>query len=404
MKKQFLYLFPLCLAAVFCLLFSCSKRDQSNVSTSPKFPEIQSWFNTTISTTYASTETKVLQGKVQSKKLLWENGKSYALDSATIYQIPFFSKSVKAYDLVESANPVLPLSIHDKVGYKYVVFTKYKNDHISFAVMTVNADPTYLDKHNNSLEGINYRNVPQDFSGQILFHTWDDRFICGWRYNNGKVAGKIAWVPSGRQVTTEATCQTYSIVQWCQDCTDYYTNGEYTHTVCQEPFNCGTQLVTICSEGEYEPGGPGGSDPGGYPQYELNSELVLCPTNLFAMKKVGNAWVGRVTGVRVGFKRPSTGENLIFNFDPFCVTIPAYTVEASGASNVFRDAVNLAAMATATEMNEGLSGNFAIRDFFRAKLTYYMNWEVTGSSYSIGDATCGSGIPSTAAKYGTECR
>lgn len=227
--------------------------------------------------------------------------------------------------------------------------------------MTVKADPVYLKRHDNSVEGVNYKSVTPDFSGYILFHNWEEQFLVGYRYENGKISDVVrakGFLVNGRTVSQDAqadqSCNTYQIDTYCQDCTDWYTNGEYQYTICEPAYVCNSQVVTVCSQNDSGTGGTGGgyatwtsggpTDPGVPP---------LCETNLFHFYKGStDSWTGAITGLGFMVKNNSTGAYFTFNFQKYCVSIPAYNVGESAASEeIFRNAFNQAAKAVAAQLS-----------------------------------------------------
>ncbi|PWV46212.1 hypothetical protein [Chitinophaga sp. S165] len=392
---------------------ACNKKDSiSKEAAQPqKFPDVQAWFMQTITTEYAATEAKVMSGEIPGKKLQWNDGITYQKDSTIVYQIPFFSKGLRAYEISDTnAKARLPLNILDKVGYRYVVFNKYRTGVTSFALMTIKGDKSYLQRHNHSLEGVNYRSVTADFSGYILFHTWDEHFIIGWRYQNGRPVSGIyptTFQVSGRivdnnNVAADESCRTYVLDQWCQDCTDYYTNGEYTHTVCQPAFICGSEVVTTCSEVGPPPSGGSGS----YPSYSLgNGDPVLCP-QIFAMKLVGNSYTGAIRGLGVSFLPDNGGGSpLLFNWQKFCVTIPKYGIGPEAASEIFREAYNKACKQTELALEAGMPPQGAKTAlYFKETLLTNLKKHNVAATFSEGEATCSGNIPVTTAKYGPNCQ
>ena len=111
----------------------------------------------------------------------------------------------------------------------------------------------------------------------MFYHTLDGEFNNAWRFANGKVIKEVTQVvgtdldlnmKARKKVATDVTCVYTTYEVWSQNCTDYYTNGEYDATACGEWYSDGTNTDVEChSSGDTvgNTGGNTGVDPnGGY--------------------------------------------------------------------------------------------------------------------------------------------
>jgi hypothetical protein len=69
---------------------------------------------------------------------------------------------------------------------------RYKNtgEIVSF-IMTIVGDKEYLEKKEFKLWDNDYTIRDDDFSGLVLYHSLEGKFVNGWRYTNGKVTHKV---------------------------------------------------------------------------------------------------------------------------------------------------------------------------------------------------------------------
>ncbi|QHL89027.1 hypothetical protein GU926_16975 [Nibribacter ruber] len=117
------------------------------------------------------------------------------------------------------------------------------------------------------LTELNYRNLPKDFSGTVIYTSLEGWFVNGYGYENGKIVSSIK--ASEQSSGSRTYCNSYGFVEiWERTCTVNPDGPDY----CSAPYFVGFEPVPICitvydelsTEGP-SPGSSGGSsDDGGY--------------------------------------------------------------------------------------------------------------------------------------------
>jgi hypothetical protein len=132
-------------------------------------------------------------------------------------------------------------------------------------LMNVIPDKDYYIKKEFDAFSSSYMKWQSDFCGFILYYNLDGAFSNGWKLIDGKVVSTV-WQKSatekpftkGLTATTGLICYNTFLLVWYQDCTEWYTNGVYTHTTCGPGYLLMEPWYTICEYVEDEGGGSGG--------------------------------------------------------------------------------------------------------------------------------------------------
>ncbi|WP_295121378.1 hypothetical protein [uncultured Chitinophaga sp.] len=413
MKKVFLYTSCFVLLAITIIL-SCRKAD-TPARIDNDLAAIQSWFITEIRNNHAGDE-QVLAASGQSRKILWDKAIYFKDGEDEVFQIPYKTKSAKTFSFTDgSSQPRIPLSLKEENSVRYLIITKRENGLTDFALMTVLPTKQYNTSVKGDLAGNNYRNLKKEFAGHVLFHDWKGTFKNGWVYNNGSVVEEVRdarWDKYDQHARTTSTCTTTTIYEVCQTCTEWtFSNGEYSYSNCTEPFVCGSTSSTTCTVDETAPNGGGGS--GTYTSwYGVTDYATLCGSNVFAFKYIAGpngAYVGNLTGFNSRFAKWGQGTaNPTVIYVPIttlCVTIVpgASQLTERGASEAFRKAFNHVYNETVDALNAGMPASVTgVRLFMIETVESYIQAAYPGSSV-IGAACQGTAIPTTAAKYQTDC-
>ena len=156
-----------------------------------------------------------------------------------------------------------------------LVFLKYKKDgRIVQFLMTIVGDKEYLEKKVGRLAENSYLSRGKHFSGYIFYHDLSGNFANGWNYANGKIVGKCSQIGINQYplVLKSAVCMAVTVTLYSQFCTDWYTNGWYNYTTCENREVEDEFYYLSCA---YEPsgdddgeGGYGGAGGGGDPEPE----------------------------------------------------------------------------------------------------------------------------------------
>ena len=165
-------------------------------------------------------------------------------------------------------------------------------------LMTIVGSKEYMETHDFQLFDVSYGQIPEDFSGMILYHSLGGNFVNGWYVDEGWVfstcnplseedalllsrAGVECQVMTGYKYYYECRSQSgFPYTSYEDETTDYnevICNGPfqepYNYTVCYWSENGYTPGTTIGNGGSYDPL----SDPDrlftSYSTYALNTQL-----------------------------------------------------------------------------------------------------------------------------------
>lgn len=135
-------------------------------------------------------------------------------------------------------------------------------------IMTVIADPNYLNGDLKKLDNNTYRKHDKDFSGVVLYSTPKGEFVSAWIYKNGAITERLIKnrtqpVASRKSVQAVKT----NLVQVIETCVDWYQwsynpDGTPTEPVFLDRI-CHTYTIDIPSGGGGGSTGGGGSSSGG---------------------------------------------------------------------------------------------------------------------------------------------
>lgn len=75
------------LLCIICIavFIACNKSDQQNPDTPDKFTELATWFTNEIKTRNSGAEAAAIRGKISPKKILWNSGIEYGVDSTDVF-------------------------------------------------------------------------------------------------------------------------------------------------------------------------------------------------------------------------------------------------------------------------------------------------------------------------------
>ena len=207
----------------------------------------------------------------------WKTGFTSKKDNVEIVEVNLLSQGTFGYATKENYDEWVKTGKNDYLTSmpRLVVMKDKKKtgETISF-IMTILGDKDYLEKNQFNLWHNSYLQKDKDFSGMVLFHSTEGKFVNGWRFTKGKVTHTIKRfndmplsvnLKSGYYV-----CITFNVYGWVQYCTDYYTIGQtenwsittYTGTSCEGPV---IEYIGAFQECEwFDDDGNSGYDPGGY--------------------------------------------------------------------------------------------------------------------------------------------
>lgn len=401
------YIFKIFLSFFFIimLVWGCKKVSSPNNSSQFSVQTVKNWFN---SIPYNSFNANNSDNNPlnTSKAIDWNNPFEFKIGEENIVEFPITLKKNKGLSL--KANSESIYTEKDVTTLNRMVFKENANGIISAAVMIVIPNSSYLNSRQFNLSGNHYKNLEKDFSGIVLFYSWDGNYIGGWGYSDGKITKKLYETTLRNKKTnsdenikpllTDPThCTTTIITQWCINCTDWFVNGVYSHTSCGNIYECGQYQYTECDDpGAGGTGGGGGSGGGFTGPWDQSSQVKLCGT--IAFKSVGNSWTGGMQYLQTIWSHPQQG-TIITNFANACISIPSYGISAAVASTTFQNVYNASIQQVVLELNEGLVLPNAISISSRLKTVIQVKlWStVTGATFSSGP--CLGNIPVSQAQF-----
>lgn len=259
------------LSLLFLIIHSCRHEDVQITNTFT-VTEAQRWFE---SNSYSSSKLKSGQN-IESLEIKynWEKAKSFNKDSVCSVEVDIISKGkfFYLYNLSRNAMDSTGNKKYTNSYSKLVICKNLKSNKIYGFTMTIIGKPNYMEKHNFDLTNIKYLKWSKDLSGSILYHNLDGKFINGWNFENGKINAIISSIPKKSISSTlksakQSDCMAVTVTLYNQFCTDWYVNGEYSYTTCEDRTSEYEEYYLYCAYEPYE--GSGGGN-GGYAGDEPN--------------------------------------------------------------------------------------------------------------------------------------
>lgn len=136
-------------------------------------------------------------------------------------------------------------------------------------LMTIIGSKRYMESHDFQLWGVSYRNIPEDFSGMILYHTLSGVFVNGWYVEEGwnfNTCNPISAEDAILLSRSGSNCYTVESSYVAVDCV---TNNGYntyegsdelffwTNTQCGEPYRV-IETYQVCDDEAEDDSGSGG--------------------------------------------------------------------------------------------------------------------------------------------------
>lgn len=166
-----------------------------------------------------------------------------------------------------------------------LVSLRYKKDgRIEQFLMTIMGDKDYHDKGIGNLSDNSYLTREKHFSGYIFYHDLRGNFVNGWKYVNGKIVRKCSQNGSNTPLMRlkKADCVAVTVTLYNQFCTDWYTDGRYNYTRCEDRVSEYEYYYLYCAYEPTEGNGGGGGYDGEYnpPTPTLNKTQQIQNQNL----------------------------------------------------------------------------------------------------------------------------
>ena len=154
-------------------------------------------------------------------------------------------------------------------------------------LMTIIGSKKYMESHDFQLWKVSYRNIPEDFSGMILYHTLSGVFVNGWYVEEGhkySTCEPISEEDASLLSRSGSNCYTQQVTTYYVDCQDYagynysiYEDDLYLYTwaysTCGTPYQV-VECYEVCDDDTGDGSGSGGGylsqDDGGLSKYVRN--------------------------------------------------------------------------------------------------------------------------------------
>jgi hypothetical protein len=255
--------FLLYLFILSSLLFansSCKRQEQevmpiADKASSISLQEVQQWFDKEL-----AVETTIISKARVTKNIkrepLWKLAQnSYLANGTLVISVPL--QYEKGYGL-------------GKGGITKLIFFRDKEGRLQAQILKAISDAAYL---NTNKEQINL----QDFSGVLMLQDWQENFLNGVRYTNGKIVGEISPSLSSKGGRISGVCQEVRIEYYVDVCVGGSCSGlrfDYAdvYTVCSGGGS-GSGGVSSNNAGvALRGGGGGGSSGNSYAENGGNSD------------------------------------------------------------------------------------------------------------------------------------
>ena len=283
---QGLKLLPLCLMLLF-MVFSCNKEKEDpvldDIGLAQLPPEIQAakaWFDQQYASndqeadsvslypvSRASENGKNGKGPNVKAKLKWTQAK---LGRDRVVEVPLATTGKISYSREENPSEA---QLESTVTQMIIV---PREDEYVAAFMHITGDSQYLAAKGYDLSSNAYKDMVEDFTGQVFYTYLDGEYSNGWRYENGEVTHTISYqgafgVPDiENEAPTRANsdnCIVIIVQEFFQWCTEKYIRDkdgnitDYSLT-CDEWKLTGSYEYNQCSTGSGNGSGGGGGKPG----------------------------------------------------------------------------------------------------------------------------------------------
>ncbi|MCL2098725.1 MAG: hypothetical protein FWH23_08230 [Bacteroidales bacterium] len=283
---QRLKLLPLCLMLLF-MVFSCNKEKEDpvldDIGLAQLPPEIQAakaWFDQQYASndqeadsvslypvSRASENGKNGKGPNVKAKLKWAQAK---LGKDWVVEVPLATTGKISYSREENPSEA---QLESTVTQMIIV---PREDEYVAAFMHITGDSQYLAAKGYDLSSNAYKDMVEDFTGQVFYTYLDGEYSNGWRYENGEVTHTISYqgafgVPDiENEAPTRANsdnCIVIIVQEFFQWCTEKYIRDkdgnitDYSLT-CDEWKLTGSYEYNQCSTGSGNGSGGGGGKPG----------------------------------------------------------------------------------------------------------------------------------------------
>jgi hypothetical protein len=228
------------LLILICVLFttlSCKEQEQEVIPVSEQtntisLQEAQAWFDEQLSH-QTTVNAKARTTKQIRRKPLWASAKAMFLSNGEfVIRVPL------QYEKREGLG---------RGGETNLLFFRDKQGALQVQIVKAISDLDYLAKHKGQISS-------QDFSGILLMQDWQENFLNGVKYENGKIVGEVSPAEASNGARMAGICQEVRIEYYVDVCVGGNCSGlrfDYA------------DVYTVCSGGSGNSGGVSSGNVGG---------------------------------------------------------------------------------------------------------------------------------------------
>ena len=280
MKKCYLYL--LFLPMLLCLIYACQEElgailNQEGVKQNQNIKEAKAIFEA-LSPDFPCLQARSVNAATKSVVIepTWEGAfededKDYqTVESNIRLSKPFYMIDKASHDAYKQTKDARYLNYLSRA----VVLTHKKTGVSDAFIMVIIGSREYMEKHDFQLWEVTYFNIPDDFSGMILYYSLNGAFVNGWQVKENRQilpCQQITREDAGLFSRSNTGCFVVEVTNTYVDCITYsgqtfttyegeqYSN-DFSDTVCGEPYD-ETYTYLVCDDSNGSSGNTGGYSP-----------------------------------------------------------------------------------------------------------------------------------------------
>lgn len=177
--------------------------------------------------------TRSVGGRERLNKPYWEKAKEYNRRRYEVVETPVLTRGTHIIIDRETATHWQPGMKSNIIRntVRMVVLRDKKTEKTRSFIMTFVGTYDYL-KKTRTIGKNSYLYREPDFSGAVLFHELDGRFINGWRYEDGKIVASLSSSSGETPAKGSLDATTRALVEVCEEtCYAHYENECYPEYV-----------------------------------------------------------------------------------------------------------------------------------------------------------------------------
>lgn len=184
--------------------------------------------------------TTLSDNRPNRKYLIFKKAYTSSTSKATFVEVPlFYNKrpsniigTKEQFPKQAEANRILTSSFD-----RLIIYKDKKTGKIDQRIVTYIPDRSYLERHNNDASHNYINQLDPDFSGMLIYKSWDGKALFAFKISHGKRVktfslNRTSTKKKSGNSTMTMTCETFFNATYEQTC--YYTDPEGTNEVCSD--------------------------------------------------------------------------------------------------------------------------------------------------------------------------